>query len=109
MIKVTCSKKGCETPSFIIPVPNTRTSVVYAQELKAKGESKTPPADQGKGVATSGLVEANNGSSTAIELLKIRKVEDEILEIGITTTVNLNNKDYLVVYCDSGHKNIVLF
>lgn len=109
MIKVTCSKKGCETPSFVIPVPNTRTSVVYAQELKTKGEAKSKPVAQSEDVATSGLIETNLNRSTESELLQLKKEEDKILEIGVTTTVNLKNKDYLVVYCDSGHKNIVLF
>lgn len=111
MIKVKCYVGGCKTPHFLIPPPNTRTSIVYAKEVNQEGSGGglKGTGSSGQTVQVSGMMENNSETSTDSELEKISKEIIKLSKYGITTTQETEYNDYLVVYCDSGHKNIIPF
>lgn len=111
MINVKCYVGGCKTPHFMVPPPNTRTSIVYAKEVnqEGKGEGSKDSGSVGQTVQVFGMMENNSETSTARELEKISKEIGELSKYGITNTQKTEYNDYLVVYCDSGHKNIIPF
>ncbi|MGB5943662.1 MAG: hypothetical protein WBG71_12340 [Leeuwenhoekiella sp.] len=104
MIIVTCYVKTCGTPHFLIPPPNTRTSLVYAEEIKQGVNSQA-----GTTIKTSGLLENNKMTSQVQQLAKRQKQINAKNGFSITTTKEIKAKDYIVVYCESGHKNQIYY
>ena len=98
MIKIKCSISECATKYFCIAPPNTKTSIAYTDNLDLGYVLKVPiaPTSPASGSGLTRSLEKFEGLSTPNYL-------------GLATLEVMSTDDYLVEYCDSGHKNYVPF
>ncbi len=104
MLHITCYKDECETPNFVIPLPNTHTGIGYADNLELT-KGAVPPAIVDTSEAAAGVT----GGTTFAPVVTDTTRGREKAAMGLTAVQPWADTDYLVVYCDSGHKNYIPF
>ena len=107
---VDCSVPDCPTPTIVVPeIPPTQIPKIDIGDLDAVSDELKEFLSSRP--STSGTKRSK--SLTAEELLSFldflkEKDEEKFMSLQSKTNFQSNDsREYLVVYCDSGHKNIV--
>ena len=101
MHRVTCSHEDCPTPHFYVDLDDGQVILAHTPVVDAFAMAIGKAQASAKEVDVSLMEELNKS------ILEFQGEKNQ-LNTGLTESEKIDYDDYLVVYCDSSHKNYML-